>query len=132
MAKARKEPSGENHHEWRKRTKYHWYHTRLLKHSFPQHLKPRAETVHDLSNLLGDHHDIHVFLETIEADPAAFCDGETLALLQAMARKRSEQLERRSADLGVRLFADDPKTLVSRWSAWWDAWTTEEARPHAA
>jgi CHAD domain-containing protein len=132
MAKARKEPTGPRYHEWRKRSKYHWYHTRLLKHAFPQALKPRAETVHHLTNLLGDHHDIHVFVETLGTEPDAFGEPETIALLTAMGERLADDLERRALALGARLFAEETDALTARWGAWWSAWEGEERLGRAA
>jgi len=132
MEKAAEKPTGPNHHEWRKRVKYHWYHTRLIKHSFPQTLKPRAAALKNLSDLLGDHHDIHVFMETLEGEPGAFGEEETIALLRAMADSRSEQLENEARALGEKLLGESTDALVKRLGGYWSAWKDEEQRADAA
>ena len=132
MEKAANRPTGPRHHEWRKRAKYHWYHTRLLKHSYPEALKPRAAAIKDLSDLLGDHHDIHVFIEKLEAEPGAFGEEETIALLRAMAERRSEQLESEARALGEKLFAESTDALVKRYGDYWSAWEDEEQQANAA
>ncbi|MEQ8411238.1 MAG: CHAD domain-containing protein [Erythrobacter sp.] len=125
MAKATDEPTGDTHHEWRKRAKYHRYHTRLVKHAFEQALAPRADTLHHLTGLLGDHHDIHVLAEALDEDPDAFGDERTLALLASMAERRAADLSARAHALGTRLFAEETDALVERWGRWWKAWESE-------
>ena len=132
MDRAVRDPTGPNHHEWRKRAKYHWYHTRLLKHAFPQALKPRAATIKDLCDMLGDHHDMHVFIETLEGEPGAFGEAETIALLRAMAERRSEELENEARALGDRLFAEGTGALTARIGAYWSAWETQAQPADAA
>ncbi|QIQ85622.1 CHAD domain-containing protein [Erythrobacter sp.] len=132
MDEAVKAPTGPRLHEWRKRAKYHWYHTRLLKHSFPDTLKPRARAIKQLSDLLGDHHDIHVFVETLEGEPGAFGEAETIALLRAMAERRSAALETEARALGEKVLAESTDALVDRIGSYWHAWEAEEKRSNAA
>ena len=56
----RRDPSPENVHEWRKRVKDLWYHLRLLRDSWPEVLGAVSDQAHELSDLLGDHHDLSV------------------------------------------------------------------------
>jgi hypothetical protein len=56
-------PSPDNFHEWRKRTKYLWYHVRILRPLWPAVLEELANEIHELSNLLGLDHDLAVFHE---------------------------------------------------------------------
>jgi CHAD domain-containing protein len=126
MATARDEPSGENLHEWRKRTKYHWYHTRLIKKIAPHLLEPRAMLLHELSDILGDHHDLHVFATQLEAEPTAFADGDTRAILAAMIERRSAELEQEAWREGDRLLCDETDALVARLGEWWEVWQRDE------
>jgi len=132
MVAAREEPTRANLHEWRKRVKYHWYHTRLLKHSAPDLLKPRAELLKELSDYLGDHHDLHVFAERLARDPNAYGDEDKLALLGAMVESESTSLEERAFLAGERLFADEAEILADRCRIFWKAWQHEEAEHNAA
>ena len=76
------DPRGEAFHEWRKRAKYGWYHARLLQPVAPSALGPLAKRLKDLSDGLGDEHDLAVLRGMILASPADFGDGaeEAIAL----------------------------------------------------
>lgn len=126
MKTARETPTGENLHEWRKRTKYHWYHIRLINKIAPHLLEPRAMLLHELSDVLGDHHDLHVFAERLEGDPEAFADADTRAIVMAMIERKSVELEREAWRAGDRLLCDETDTLVSRLGEWWDVWQRDE------
>ncbi|MGA7271241.1 MAG: CHAD domain-containing protein [Acidimicrobiia bacterium] len=107
-------------HEWRKRVKYHWYHVRLLRNTAPALLRRRASRLHDLSDGLGDGHDLHVLAQHVRS-----WDGmepvDTRACVVVAGGVRLE-LERRSIQVGARLFVEKPKRLVQRFSGWWGAW----------
>ena len=65
----------ERFHDWRKSVKYLWYHMRILQAVWPDMLKPTTGALHELSNLLGETHDLFEPLEIgpgvcgREADP---------------------------------------------------------------
>ncbi len=125
MTKAADGGDGEQHHEWRKRVKYHWYHARLLKCIWPERMEQRAALSHELANLLGDHHDCHVLEQTILADPDGFAKPDAIATLIALTRRRRALLEEEAHRLGARLFVDEAETLSSRWGEWWETWKQE-------
>jgi CHAD domain-containing protein len=54
-------------HDWRKRVKDHWYHAQLLRHVWPEMMKPHADVLSTLSHALGDHHDLHVLRGLVSA-----------------------------------------------------------------
>jgi len=62
--KAYRKPSDERFHEWRKRVKDYWYHTRLLGRSWPEFMESRISELKDLADLLGDDHDLAVLQQT--------------------------------------------------------------------
>jgi CHAD domain-containing protein len=47
-------------HEWRKRVKDQWYHVRLFERVWPKLMKVHEGALHELSDLLGLHHDLTV------------------------------------------------------------------------
>jgi CHAD domain-containing protein len=47
-------------HEWRKRVKDQWYHARLFERVWPKLMKVHEAALHELSDLLGLHHDLTV------------------------------------------------------------------------
>jgi CHAD domain-containing protein len=117
MAEAYADPSAERFHEWRKRVKYHRYHTRLLRASWPGPMRARRDELKELSDLIGDEHDMAVFLETMD-DEALFEPGTRERLRTAIGGRRAE-LRRAGRPLGECLFAEDPDDLVARFRDYW-------------
>ena len=60
LCAARKAPSAEHMHEWRKRTKDVWHHLQLLEESWQPVIGAVADEAHELSDRLGDEHDLTV------------------------------------------------------------------------
>lgn len=111
-------PTGENFHEWRKRVKYTWYHLRLIGETAPTVLEPLANAFHDLSDALGDAHDMHVLVDAL---PGLGDDvGDTRPVEQLLGGYRSV-LERRSLTLGARLYAESKSAFTDRLGAYWSA-----------
>ena len=54
-------------HDWRKRVKDHWYHVRLLAGLWPDVMTSFEWTLKDLETKLGDHHNLEVLKERIQA-----------------------------------------------------------------
>lgn len=122
MAAVEAGPSAEAFHEWRKRVKYHWYHTRLLTPVWPGPMKAHEKAADQLGDLLGDHHDLAVFRATLAADPEAFGRATDVEVLVALIDRRQAVLEARAFEHGAKLLADPPKTLTRRWGTWWEVW----------
>ena len=114
MRAARKEPTAENLHEWRKRTKDLWYHLALLEEAWPPVMEALADEAHELSDRLGDAHDVDVLLDWARnhADAGAIED--------AVAERR-RRLQADAFDYGTRLYADKPRVFVGRIRRWWKA-----------
>lgn len=106
LADARRTPTTEALHEWRKQVKYHWYHVRLLAPIDPDTLGPRRAALKTLSDLLGDDHDLAMLDPVLAALPAA----ELGALPRALAARR-ETLQASAFELGGTLYAERPKVL---------------------
>lgn len=120
MAEAQDARTGAALHEWRKRVKYHWHHARLLKRAWPLLMEAEAEAADELSDILGDHHDIVVFEEKIETG-ALKADGAAGDLFRGLLRARRETLEAKAFEKGAALCAEKPKALAQRWIAYWRA-----------
>ncbi len=118
---ARDRPGDEAFHDWRKRTKYAWHHVTLLEPVAPSALRPLRRRLKDLSDGLGDDHDLAVLAAMLRSAPADFGgDGarEALALIHA-ARA---DLQDRCLRLGARIYAEPPKALRARVAGYWWAW----------
>ncbi|TWU33393.1 CHAD domain-containing protein [Novipirellula artificiosorum] len=69
MTAACKLRTDENFHEWRKRVKYHGYHLRLLRDLHEKKFRKRAMRLKELSDLLGDDHDLAVLRKLLMEHP---------------------------------------------------------------
>ncbi len=109
---ARKDPSVEQLHEWRKRVKDLWYHARLLGEAWPGVFTALADEAHALSDLLGDDHDLGVLVERFtEQEWPASVDGEAFV---ALCQRRRAELQADAFTLGARLYAEKPKAFRAR------------------
>jgi CHAD domain-containing protein len=102
-----KEPSTENLHQWRKRVKDLWYHCSILQETWKPVMTALADEAHELSDRLGDDHDLAVLLD--------FGGAESLEPL--IATRRAE-LQEEAFAYGTRLYADKPKAFVRRLEHW--------------
>jgi CHAD domain-containing protein len=107
--------SAEELHEWRKRVKEHWYHAQLLRHSWPEMMKPYTAVLDELAKSLGDHHDLAVLRERV-ADPPP-------ALVKSI-EKRQQELEKRAREIGRRVYVEKPDAWLARTRKVWHAWRT--------
>lgn len=106
-------------HEWRKRAKDLWHELRLLSCAWPRPLEATAEEAHELTDLLGDHHDLAVLREDLRQRNLG--EEETVALEAAIGR-RQEDLAAEALSLGRRLYAESPKQFSRRLRRYWQAW----------
>jgi CHAD domain-containing protein len=118
LKQARREPSADNVHQWRKRVKDLWYQLRLVRMAWPGLLGETTDRAHELADLLGDHHDLTVLAEDL-ARRADLASREELA---ALIERRQTQLLDAALELGARLFAEKPRAFSARIEGYWDAW----------
>lgn len=106
-------------HELRKRAKDLWYALRLLAGSWPGLLDETAEQVHELTDLLGDHHDLAVLGEDLERRVGVVVEQDSI---RALIEKRQEELLDEALPLGERIYAEKPKHFRRRLRAYWRIW----------
>ena len=110
-----KEPTVEGLHQWRKRVKELWYDHELLRPLWKPVMKAVGDEAHELSDLLGDDHDLAVLLDWARnhADaPPELADA---------VEKRRRDLQEQAFELGARLYADRPKVFIRRLERLYDA-----------
>ena len=112
---AAEEPTAEALHEWRKRVKDLWYHCTILRETWTPVMTALADEAHELSDRLGDDHDLVVLLAWAEEHGAASAE------LEAVVATRRRQLQAEAFAYGARLYADKPKVFVGRIARWWRA-----------
>jgi CHAD domain-containing protein len=111
---AEKDPASEHLHEWRKRAKDLWYHCLLLQETWKPVMKALADEAHELSDRLGDDHDLAVLVDWANEH----ADGAELG--GAVDRRRRE-LQAEAFAYGARLYADKPGVFADRVERWWEA-----------
>jgi CHAD domain-containing protein len=122
LADAYSDPVPENFHEWRKRVKYLWYHTRILEPVWPDMLEELADQVHDLSDYLGDDHDLAELRRVIIDRPQNFGNERDLEMLVALIDRRRSELEAAARPLGERIYVEKPDEFVDRLASYWPIW----------
>lgn len=105
-------------HEWRKRVKYHRYHLRLLRENLPSILNPQRDLHHELSDLLGEYHDLAVFEEVMDARDLDI-PTEVLDALKGLFDERSQRLRQSAQPLGRMLFDEPAETMSRRIGRYW-------------
>ena len=137
MRDARATPTPDRMHDWRKRTKDHWYHARLFEPIWEAPMQAHVAAAHALGDRLGDHHDLTVFLANLAARPDDFGDTADAEVLAGLTRRLQAVLEAEAFAAGARLFAEPASALAQSWGARYRAWRDEtpphvEALRHAA
>jgi CHAD domain-containing protein len=124
------EASVTNLHELRKRVKDLWYQARLIRDADKQMLGSLADHAHDLSDHLGDDHDLALLRETAQRRRAAFSDpSQKRHLLEEIDQRRGE-LQFAAISLAERIYAEKPKRFAKRIEKRWEPW--RDRKPVAA
>ncbi|MDX2482437.1 MAG: CHAD domain-containing protein [Pseudodonghicola sp.] len=122
---AHKDPSVAAMHEWRKRVKYNWYHSRLLRDIHAHRMQPHREAAKQLADLLGEYHDTAVYLDKLDklaaTRPTAVTAGR-IEELKSRALKRKGGLQARAFALGKTMLYKKPGKLPKLWTRWWQDW----------
>lgn len=117
-------------HEWRKRIKYHWYHCRLLRKIWPEHMRVRVLALEELGESLGHDRDLAMLLSTVEAADTPVLTKLELRRLRQLAQRDSAALRGRATLLASKLFVERPRAIADRLLGYWTieaAFTLEEA-----
>jgi hypothetical protein len=86
-----------------------WYHCSILEETWKPVMKALAGEAHELSDRLGDDHDLAVLLDW-GAEP-----------LEPLIGRRRRELQDEAFAYGARLYADKPKVFARRIERWWGA-----------
>lgn len=121
LAAVRRDPSVENLHEWRKQTKYFWHHLEILHPIRPKAMGLLAKRAHQLSDYLGDDHDLSVLREQLDAARPRLHPA-SLGMFFRMIDRRRAMLEAKAMTLGKRVYRERPRVFVGRLGGWWRSW----------
>jgi CHAD domain-containing protein len=129
MTAAYDDPGSENFHEWRKQAKYHGYHMSLLRELWKPVMRSLRQEVDELSDLLGDDHNLAVLYKTLVESPEKFGSKRDLQALLGLIDRRSAELRVEAKTLGARIFAERPKAFGRRFRLYWEVWRSEVELP---
>jgi CHAD domain-containing protein len=119
-----------NLHELRKRVKDLWYQLRLIREADRAMIGSLADHAHDLSDHLGDDHDLALLREEVQRRRDVFeSPSDQRHLLEEIDQRRGE-LQFAAISLGERIYAEKPKRFTKRLEKRWDAW--RDSKPVAA
>jgi CHAD domain-containing protein len=126
-------PSPENVHELRKRVKDLWYHVSLLQEAWKPVMSALADEAHELSDRLGDEHDVSVLIEWAHRHASALNGADPMLRgFDVIGASRRRELQEEAFDYASRLYADKPSTFVARIEGWWEATSASAPPPQRA
>lgn len=110
----------EDFHSWRKSAQHHWRHMQLLWHAWPTVMGARADTASELSQLLGQDHDLSVLMLRLQGGSPPHGANGKMSLVE-ICRNRQVDLREAALPRGERLFAERPRDFSARVIAYWRA-----------
>jgi CHAD domain-containing protein len=117
---ARKHPSPENFHDWRKHVKDLWHYFCLLYPAWPAEGRAYTVELELLGGRLGEDHDLFL-LQQFASEHCAGQAGEVEAL-NPLIGSRQKQLRAAALKLGSRLYAKPPPAICRRLETDWSLW----------
>lgn len=111
----------EEFHEWRKGVQAHWRQMQLLTRAWPGVFEARAALAKEISELLGEDHDLAVLIDRLAAHVMEQGEDSGGVELIAAARLRQEVIRRELRPKGNALYAESPAEFVDRIGAYWTA-----------
>jgi CHAD domain-containing protein len=111
-------------HDWRKRAKDLRYQVGLLEPVWPPIMKDFEKTLHDLTDRLGDDHDLADLRQVFRASPRLTSGGDGATPLIERIDSRRSDLQAKARPLGTRVYAEKAGAFSRRVESYWDAWKT--------
>jgi len=108
------EPSTENLHEWRKRTKDLWHQLQLVERIWPAITSRFIEQAHTLGDYLGEDHDLAVLRDLLANDSFQRAHRAAVETLLPLIDRRRAKLQQAARRLGQEAYRDKPKDFVLR------------------
>jgi CHAD domain-containing protein len=106
-------------HEWRKYIQRHWRQLLLVAPSWPKAIRPHIALARDLSENLGEDHDLSVLAGLVNAQADHLGNRDQVEAYLSLCQKRQGELRKIAQDWGARLLAEKPGSLSRRVSAYW-------------
>jgi CHAD domain-containing protein len=114
---AYEEPTDENFHELRKAVQWHWRQMSLSSKAWPDEFAVRVHAARDLSQMLGDDHDLAVLVAAASTAEPLSEEQKNAAI--GVCRGQQKVLRATAEYRAKRLFAEKPEAFVSRVASYW-------------
>ena len=121
LAVAREDPTPQHLHDWRRRAKALWYALEMLQSSRPREIARRVQQLHDLTDGLGEDHDLVVLRRRVVSPDRAITAATRRAILDRIDSRR-HQLQAKAMALGGEIFEEKPGAFERRMEGWWRSW----------
>jgi CHAD domain-containing protein len=119
LAKAYKNPTSEAFHDLRKGVQWHWRQMTLLSRTWPEYFDVRVAAARELSQILGDDHDLAVLM-VFAKSVGATADSAEYVRIEKLAHARQTELRAKVRPRAIRLFAEPPEDFVRRIAKYWE------------
>ncbi len=117
--------TSEAFHEWRKLVQRHWRHLQLLGEASPKRIRPLIRLARNLSETLGNDHDLDVLSNLVRAERASLGRRKDVKAYLALSRQRQRELREEARRRGKKLFRLKPRAFTARIRR---RWASAEAR----
>ena len=119
LAAACEKPDDDVFHDLRKTVQWHWRQLALISRAWPDYFKVRVDAARDLSQILGDEHDLSLLRAYVveQADLTTEHQGSIVRMAQA----RQEELRHEAISRATLLLAERPKQFANRMAKYWAA-----------
>jgi CHAD domain-containing protein len=107
-------------HDWRKNVQRHWRHMKLLAPVWPELLEARAATARELSQCLGEDHDLSMLIAFGECRAKSGLTARQANVLTAACRREQAKARTQARMLGARLAAEKPGSLSRHIARLWE------------
>lgn len=108
-------------HEWRKAVQAHWRHMALLTRAWPEHFEARVTLAKEVSELLGEDHDLAVLIDHLRGDHGKGNTSKGPHDLVDAARSRQAEIRQLLRPKGEALYAEGAGEFSDRIAAYWTA-----------
>ena len=91
----------------------------MLRDAAPSVLCPLADQLDELSENLGNDHDIAVLVALLDALPDDYGTPSDVAHIRELARRRQDELRTAAIRVGATIYAESPKAFARRIARYW-------------
>ena len=120
--RASADPRAQDLHEWRKQVQYLHHQLAILKPLWKGPIGELAAETADLSERLGEDHDLTVLRARMRAQHTLFASRAQRGRIAAAIIRQRTALQDKAFKLGARIYAEKPRDFSARFGGYWHGW----------